>query len=159
MALFLRSADRRDTAVLTAIYNSNPEFLLHHLGREQVEEAFLASELEEMARAGFSSLLITEGADGPAVAAAHVRGGEEAYLSLLILDRAAQGHGLGRRCAALLEDHLRSGGSRRVRIDVVDGHPGSPLPFWLRLGYTGGERVSLTWGGKTSSALVLYKEL
>ena len=78
MALFLRSADRRDTAVLTAIYNSNPEFLLHHLGREQVEEAFLASGLEEMARAGFSSLLITEGADGPAVAAADVRGGEEA---------------------------------------------------------------------------------
>ena len=75
MALFLRSADRRDTAVLTAIYNSNPEFLLHHLGREQVEEASLASELEEMARAGFSSLLITEGADGPAVAAADVRGG------------------------------------------------------------------------------------
>ena len=66
MALFLRSADRRDTAVLTAIYNSNPEFLLHHLGRERVDEAFLLSELEEMAGAGFASFLITEGEGGPA---------------------------------------------------------------------------------------------
>ena len=92
-------------------------------------------------------------------AAADVRGGEEAYLSLLILHRTAQGRGMGRRCAALLEDHLRAGGSRRVRIDVVDDHPGNPLPFWRRLGYEGSERVALTWGEKTSSALVLRKEL
>ena len=159
MELFLRPAGQRDAAALAAIYNSNPDFLLHHLGREQVDEAFLLSELKEMAGAGFSSFLITEGEDGPAVAAADLRGGEEAYLSLLILHRAAQGRGLGRRCASLLEEHLRAGGSRRVRIDVVDDHPGNPLPFWRRLGYEGSERMPLTWGEKTSSALVLRKEL
>ena len=31
--------------------------------------------------------------------------------------------------------------------------------FWRRLGYEGSERVALTWGEKTSSALVLRKEL
>lgn len=159
MALCLRPAGGRDAAVIAAIYNSNPDFLAHHLGRSRVDEAFLRAEREEMARAGFASFLITEGTGGPVVAAAGVRGGETAYLSLLILARAAQGRGLGRRCAALLEEHLRSGGSRRVRIDVVDGHPGSPLPFWQRLGYAGSQRVNLTWGGKTSSALVLYKAL
>ena len=46
-----------------------------------------------------------------------------------------------------------------MRIDVVDGPPGNPLPFWRRLGYKGSERVLLTWGEKTSSALVLRKEL
>ena len=112
-----------------------------------------------MAGAGFASFLITQGEGGPAVAAADVRGGEEAYLSLLILHHTAQGRGMGRRCAVLLEDHLRAGGSRRVRIDVVDDHPGNPLPFWRRLGYEGSERVALTWGEKTSSALVLRKEL
>ena len=142
MELFLRPAGRRDAAALAAIYNSNPGFLAHHLGRERVDEAFLLSELEEMAGAGFASFLITEGEGGPAVAAADVRGGEQAYLSLLILHRTAQGRGLGRRCAALLEDH-----------------PGNPLPFWRRLGYEGSERVALTWGEKTSSALVLRKEL
>ena len=159
MDLFLRPAGRQDAAALAAIYNSNPGFLLHHLDRERVDVAFLLSGLEEMAGAGFSSFLITEGEGGPEVAAADARGGEEACLSLLILHRSAQGRGLGRRCAALLEDRLRAGGSRRVRIDVVDGHPGSPLPFWRRLGYEGSERVALTWGGKTSSALVLRKEL
>lgn len=159
MELFLRPAGRRDAAALSAIYNSNPGFLAHHLGRERVDEAFLLSELEEMAGAGFASYLITQGEGGPAVAAADVRGGEEAYLSLLILHRTAQGRGMGRRCAALLEDHLRAGGSRRVRIDVVDDHPGNPLPFWRRRGYEGSERVALTWGEKTSSALVLRKEL
>ena len=93
------------------------------------------------------------------MAAADVRGGEEAYLSLLILHHTAQGRGMGRRCAALLEEHLRAGGSRRVRIDVVDDHPGNPLPFWRRLGYEGSEQVALTWGEKTSSALVLRKKL
>ena len=159
MELFLRPAARQDAPELAAIYNSNPAFLAHHLGQRQVDEAFLLSELKEMAGAGFSSFLITEGEGGPAVAAADVRGGEEAYLSLLILHRAAQGRGLGRRCAALLEERLRAGGSRTVRIDVVDGHPGNPLPFWRRLGYKGSERVPLTWGEKTSSALVLRKEL
>lgn len=159
MELFLRPAGRRDAAELAAIYNSNPGFLAHHLGRERVDEAFLLAELDAMAGASFASFLITEGEGGPVLAAADLRGGEEAYLSLLILHRDAQGHGLGRRCAALLEEHLRAGGSRRVRIDVVDGHPGSPLPFWRRLGYEGSERVALTWGEKTSSALVLRKEL
>lgn len=159
MELALRPADERDMAVLAAIYNSNPEFLRHHLGREQVDETFLMSELEEMADAGFVTLLITQGRNGPTVAAADVRSGKEAYLSLLILHRGAQGHGLGRQCAALLEDHLRAGGSRRVRIDVVDDHPGNPLPFWQRMGYEGSQRVALTWGDKTSSALVLRKEL
>ena len=159
MALYLRPADGQDTAVIAAIYNSNPGFVAHHLGRARVDEAFLCAEREEMARAGFDSFLITEGQGGPVVGAADVRGGEEACLSLLILDRAAQGRGLGRQCAALLEEHLRAGGSRRVRIDVVDGHPGSPLPFWQRLGYAGSGRVRLTWGGKTSSARVMRKEL
>ena len=159
MELVLRPAGRQDAAVLAAIYNSNPEFLLHHLGRDRVDEAFLLSELEEMAGAGFVTLLITQGRDGSALAAADVRGGEEAYLSLLILHRDAQGHGLGRQCAALLEEHLRAGGNRRVRIDVVDDHPGNPLPFWRRMGYEGSQRVALTWGDKTSSALVLRKEL
>lgn len=159
MELVLRPAGRKDAAVLAAIYNSNPEFLRHHLGRERVDEAFLLSELEEMSRVGFVTLLITQGRNGPALAAADVRCGQEAYLSLLILHRDAQGHGLGRQCAALLEEHLRAGGSRRVRIDVVDDHPGNPLPFWQRMGYEGSERVALTWGDKTSSALVLRKEL
>lgn len=159
MELFLCPAGSLDAADIAAIYNSNPDFLSHHLGRSRVDEAFVAAELDAMARAGFSSFLITEGKGGPVVAAADVQGGETAYLSLLILNRAAQGRGLGRRCAALLEEHLRAGGSRRVRIDVVDGCPCTPLPFWRRLGYAGSKRVSLTWGGKTSSALVLYKEL
>ena len=105
MELVLRPAGRQDAAVLAAIYNSNPEFLLHHLGRDRVDKAFLLSELEEMAGAGFVTLLITQGRDGPALAAADVRDGEEAYLSLLILHRDAQGHGRGRQCAALLEEH------------------------------------------------------
>ena len=158
MELVLRPDGRQDAAVLAAIYNSNPEFLLHHLGRKRVDEAFLLSELDEMAGAGFVTLLVTQGRGGPALAAADVRGGEEAYLSLLILHRDAQGHGLGRQCAALLEEHLRASGSRRVRIDVVDDHPGNPLPFWQRMGYEGSQRVALTWGDKTSSALGYINE-
>ena len=159
MELYLRPARRRDVAVCAALYNADPAFLLHHLGRDKVDEGFVEEELEEMDRAGFARLLIAETPGGPPVALADLRGGEEAYLSLLLVDKAAQGRGLGRRGAALLEQRLRAEGSRRIRIDVVDDHAGNPLPFWHRLGYRGNERVTLTWGDKTSSALVLRKEL
>ena len=63
MKLFLRPAGRRDAAALAAIYNSNPGFLAHHLGRERVDAAFLLSELEEMAGAPISAIGVGPGRD------------------------------------------------------------------------------------------------
>lgn len=81
MELYLRPARRRDVAVCAALYNADPAFLLHHLGRDKVDEGFVEEELEEMDRAGFARLLIAETPGGPPVALADLRGGEEAPIS------------------------------------------------------------------------------
>ena len=53
MAQFeIRRALPQDVQRITEIYNSNTEFLLHHLGRERVDRHFIAREMEEMRRVG-----------------------------------------------------------------------------------------------------------
>lgn len=155
--LIFRPVTDRDIPVLTGIYNSNPAFLRTHLGVERVEEEFLREEMAEMKRMGFLSRIIVA-EDRRPVGLADYRPGESCYLSLLMLDASHQGNGLGRRCYALLERELVTRGCRTVRLDAVQG-PHSPAPFWEKLGFAGQEIVSLTWGGKTSPALVMRKML
>lgn len=81
MAQFeIRRALPQDVQRITEIYNSNTEFLLHHLGRERVDRHFIAREMEEMRRVGFLSCVLVERESGRCVGvldhaqAARVRG-------------------------------------------------------------------------------------
>ena len=65
MAQFeIRRALPQDVQRITEIYNSNTEFLLHHLGRERVDRHFIAREMEEMRRVGFLSCVLVERESG-----------------------------------------------------------------------------------------------
>lgn len=57
--IVLRRANLQDAARITEIYNSNPLFLQHHLGRCRVDESFVRNEMEEMERARFSSFPVS----------------------------------------------------------------------------------------------------
>lgn len=155
--LLICRAGAGDAPAIAAVYNSNPHFLLHHLGQRQISKIFIENELREMSAAGFISCVILQ--SGRVVGAADYRPGACAYLSLLILAAEAQGGGTGARCYAAVEELLRRQGCKQVRIDVVHGHAGSPLPFWQKLGFQPAGQVQLHWGQKTSDALVLHKEL
>ena len=63
------------------------------------------------------------------------RPGRTAYLSLLMLDKARQGQGLGAACCRLFEERMRNEGCEAVRIDVVSGYEGCALGFWQARGY------------------------
>lgn len=52
---------------ITEIYNSNTEFLLHHLGRERVDHHIIAREMEEMRCVGFLSCVLVERESGRCV--------------------------------------------------------------------------------------------
>lgn len=68
MAQFeIRRALPQDVQRITEIYNSNTEFLLHHLGRERVDRHFIAREMEEMRRVGFLSCVLVERESGRCV--------------------------------------------------------------------------------------------
>lgn len=155
--LALRPAGPEDIGIITAIYNSNPEFLLDHLGVSRVREKFLREEMLEMQRQGFTTQLFTT-ESGQAVGLADYRPDQTAYLSLLMLDASIQGQGWGRRCYALLEQELLAQGCAQVRLDAAQG-PHSPAPFWEKLGFTPGKTIRLTWGGHTFPATVMHKDI
>ena len=129
MAQFeIRRALPQDVQRITEIYNSNTEFLLHHLGRERVDRHFIAREMEEMRRVGFLSCVLVERESGRCVGVLDYRPGACVYLSLLMLDAALRGKGFGTACYGCLEETVRRQGASSVRIDVVEGYPGSAAP-------------------------------
>ena len=158
MSYIFRDLQAADLCRVVEIYNSQPQFLLHHLGRTAVDADFIAAEAAEMERVGFRSAVICT-AGGDVIGTLDHRAGEEAYLSLLLLAAEVQGQGHGRAVYGQLEAELKAAGCRRIRIDVVDDYPENVLAFWQKLGFVAAERICLCWGGKTSAAQVLRKEL
>lgn len=58
----------------------------------------------------------------------------EPYLWRLLIDRSHQRRGIGEAALALVADRLRGDGHRTLMTSWVDG-PGSPRPFYERLGF------------------------
>lgn len=154
--IVLRKAGMQDAARITEIYNSNPLFLQHHLGRCRVDEFFVRNEME---RARFSSFLFVDLPEGDIVGLADVKAGACAYLSLMMLDARLQRTGKGALCYALLEQELRRDGAHRVRIDVVCEYPENAKGFWSKQGFSSAGTTRLLWGGKESEAVVMHKQL
>ena len=138
------------TSCLTAlrIYNSNPDFLLHHLGQEQISLDFIDEERREAARHGFGLRLISAGGRPLGILDYMQRPNGYVYLSLLILDASAQRQGLGRRAFHAFETLVRSRGATRIRIDVVNDYEPNLIPFWQKLGFVCKRTDSLCWGTK-----------
>lgn len=141
------------------IYNADPRFLLHHLGVEGISDTFLVREAATMDSLGFSSCVITEGESREILGVLDYRPGEEVYLSLLLLRPDLRGMGLGREIYTCFEAGMARIGAVSVRLDVVNGYEGHPVPFWLRLGFSEGEDIQLKWGEKRSPAVVMRKYL
>ena len=154
--IVLRKAGMQDAARITEIYNSNPLFLQHHLGRCRVDEFLVRNEME---RARFSSFLFVDLPEGDIVGLADVKAGACAYLSLMMLDARLQRTGKGALCYALLEQELRRDGAHRVRIDVVCEYPENAKGFWSKQGFSSAGTTRLLWGGKESEAVVMHKQL
>ena len=156
--LLLRPACEQDTARIVEIYNSNPAFLTAHLGRTSVDVAFLLQDHADAKSAGFLCCVL-EADDGRVAGVMDYRPGRTAYLSLLMLDKARQGQGLGAACCRLFEERMREEGSEAVRIDVVSGYEGCALGFWQARGYRPMGKTDLEWGAKRSRASILVKRL
>lgn len=102
--LLLRPACEQDTARIVEIYNSNPAFLMAHLGRMSVDAAFLLQDHADAESAGFLCCVL-EADNGRIAGVMDYRPDRTAYLSLLMLDKAHQGQGLGAaRAAACLRN-------------------------------------------------------
>ena len=149
------------TSCLTAlrIYNSNPNFLLHHLGQEHISLDFIDEERREAALHGFGLRLISVQERPLGILDYMQRPDGYVYLSLLMLDASAQRQGLGRRAYHAFETLVRSRGATRIRIDVINDYEPNLIPFWQKLGFIGTRMDNLCWGAKRSQILVMEKQL
>lgn len=135
-----------------AIYNSNPDFLDHHLGMDQITPAFIREEWEEMKKARFHScLLFSEEESEPIGLCDFSVDGKEAYLSLLMIRGPLRDQGLGSQAFSFLKTEFQKNASC-VRIDVVFGFPGSPFGFWEKQGFQKVRPITLTWHGMSLQA-------
>jgi len=156
---FLRPVCEKDYADIAAVYNSNPVFLQNHLGLERVDAAFAAEEAACMRKAGFCSCAIVNAESAKIQGILDYRSGQEAYLSLIMIDARLQGRGIGRSIYFNFEQQMRQAGSMSIRIDVVNDYPGSLVSYWKALGFSEAETISLRWGKKTSRAMLMRKRI
>ena len=155
----IRKASADDLEDMLRIYNSNPDFLKHHLARDWVDSAFMAEEMESMKEAGFCSCILSDVITGRTIGVLDYKEGPVVYLSLFMLDASLQCHGIGTQFWRFFEKEMRSRGYHTIRLDVVDDYEDNVKPFWERLGFCSCERISLDWGNKRSAAQVMKKEI
>lgn len=153
-----REIQTEDISQLLDIYNSNTEFLIHHLGRERVDGHWLLGELEDMKVSNFRSLGVVDEEQNKLIGHFDFKVAEEAYLSLFMLDKSCQNSGLGSHLYRLFEQEIL-GKSHSVRIDVVKGYNHKVKEFWLKQGFIVDEEIDLEWNGNTLKADIMRKKL
>ena len=112
-----------------------------------------------MKESGFTSNVIVEGESQKICGVLDCCYGKEVYLSLLMLDAFHHGNGNGRKVYELWEQAVKAMICDAIRIDVVNDYPNHVMPFWKKLGFVEDKAISLTWGNKTSRAMVMRKIL
>ena len=156
---FIRKIEMDDIDLTVAIYNSNRDFLIHHLYKEKIDREFIENELKEMQDHGFKSNLVLD--DDKAIGIIdymHMENGY-VYLSLMMIDSLRQHKGIGTALYKYFEGIVMENGAKEIRIDVVNDYEGNVVPFWESMGFVGEKEDELTWGEKTSKVLVMKKYL
>lgn len=154
-----RIIDTTNIADAIKIYNSNTDFLIHHLGENHIDESFLKNELEEMLAHGFTSNYVLVDNEPIGILDYMINPEGYAYLSLMMLTKEKQKNGLGTAVYNFFEEMIRNSGAQIIRIDVVDDYENNVLPFWEKMGFEAKRRDELTWGNKKSSVSVMEKVL
>ena len=154
-----RTIDTTNIADAIKIYNSNTEFLIHHLGENHIDESFLKNELLEMLAHGFTSNYILVDNEPIGILDYMINAEGYVYLSLMMITKEKQKNGLGTAVYNFFEEMIRNSEAQIIRIDVVDDYENNVLPFWEKMGFEVKRRDELTWGNKKSSVSVMEKVL
>lgn len=154
-----REASDDNVGRIVEIYNSNIRFLENHLDSSQIDAMFIHNEMAEMKSVGFLSCVITEEKSGQIVGIVDYKPENEVYLSLMMLHADFQNKGKGSEIYKIFEENMIHQKKSSIRIDVVNDYGGNVMPFWEKLGFQSEKEIQLTWGNKTSSAVVMKKSL
>lgn len=155
----IRAVQESDYNSIVEIYNSNKQFLRHHLGMDFIDEAFISKEMITMNKVGFCSCVIVNQDNSMIQGVLDYKPEQEIYLSLFMLTNHLQGKGVGSNIYSQFEIQMIQDKRESIRIDVVNDYQGNLVPFWKRHGFLENENVILDWGNKKSQAVVMRKKL
>ncbi|CAH2213065.1 GNAT family N-acetyltransferase [Tepidibacter aestuarii] len=149
----------KDLNEIVDVYNSNKNFLISHMDKEEVTTDWINEELNSMKQMGFLCCKIVDINSGKIVGIVDFKVDEQTYLSLLMIHNAYKNKGLGRLTYNALEKYIVSLKSSCIRIDVVTGYDDSVIEFWHKNGFAEVEQIELNWTGKVLPAVVMKKKL
>lgn len=155
----IRTVQENDYNSIVEIYNSNKQFLRHHLGMDFIDETFIAKEIIAMNRVGFCSCVIENQDNSMIQGILDYKPEQEIYLSLFMLMNSLQGNGVGSNVYSQFEAQMIQDKRKSIRIDVVNDYQDNLVSFWKRHGFLENENVILDWGNKKSKAVVMRKKL
>ncbi|WAH40024.1 GNAT family N-acetyltransferase [Alicyclobacillus fastidiosus] len=148
-----------DVENVVEIYNSNTQFLRHHIRDNQVTFQWVVEELESMKSLGFSSCKVLRKDVQKIVGIIDFKIDEESYLSLLMIHKDYANRGFGKQIYKAFEEYAISRHSKRIRLDVVTGYNDKVFHFWLENGFDKVENITLNWMGISLPAITMEKNL
>ena len=148
-----------DVQDIVNLYNSNKDFIQHHMGTDRVTPEWVQNEWEAMKQSGFLSCKAVEKKSGKIVGIIDFNVGEESYLSLLIIHGDAQNQGIGKQIYDAFEEYVKMAHSKSIRLDVVTKYSDNVVKFWSKRGFIKDRDIELNWSGVTLPAIVMKKVL
>jgi len=155
---YVSVADPEDIDGIVGIYNSNPGFLMAHIGREKIDAQWAEDDINTMKEIGFMSCKVVLKTSKTSIGLLDFSMKEESYLSLLMLHSVYKHIGLGSEVYEGLEQFAMAHESERIRIDVVTSYDRGVLDFWVSKGFNMIEKVELNWSGMRLPAVVMKKK-
>ncbi|CAK7027386.1 GNAT family N-acetyltransferase [Tissierella carlieri] len=157
--LSIREITEEDINGVIEVYNSNQDFLMFHIGRQEVNIQWLIQEQKEMKAIDFKILVVKENESNAIIGFIDIGFMEECYLSLLMVHNEFRCKGYGKEIYDALEGYLRENNLRRIRIDVAYGYSEEVLQFWENRGFEGIKKIKLQWMDRLFDAIVMEKDL
>ena len=156
---YIDSIENHNIEDICKIYNSDPQFLLKHLGSQKVTREWVLGEITSARKSGFQLCIIIEKCSGNKIGILDFKTAEETYLSLLFIHNDFKGRGIGKKVFTNFEKYITSLNSKCIRIDVVQDYDDSVFNFWINNGFSEFQKAELDWSGNILSAITLKKHL
>jgi len=156
---YVKLIEVSDLNRILEIYNSNKDFLIKHMHKEEVTYDWIFEDFKFMKEVGFYSCKIVDKIDKNIVGLIEFNGKKNIYLSLLMIHGDYKSNGIGNLIYKGFERYALSLQRNRIDIDIVDNYSDMVYDFWVNKGFVRDSDTKLNWEDKVLLASRMNKKL